>query len=377
MEAMGRLAGGIAHDFNNLLSVVLSYSELLIADTPRGAPARSDLDEIHEAALRAAALTTQLLAFSRRQVVEPRVLDLNVQLAGLDRMLHRVLGEDIDLVSTPGSDLGRVLADPSHVDQVVLNLVVNARDAMPRGGELTIETSNVDLDESYTRDHFGARVGRHVMLAVTDTGCGMDAATVARVFEPFFTTKPQGKGTGLGLSTVFGIVQQAGGSIWVYSEPGKGSTFKVYFPRVDAEVEPVADAPALRTVRGTETVLLVEDNDALRAVARSILSKNGYDVIDAASGAEALRASARHAGRIHLLLTDVVMPQMSGPELAARLAPARPDMKVLCMSGYTDDSVVRHGVLEPHHSFIQKPITPESLARKVRAVLDARASGRP
>jgi len=372
LDAMGRLAGGIAHDFNNLLSVVLSYSELLLEGTRPEDPARPDLEEIRKAAVRAADLTGQLLAFSRHQVVEPRVLDLNVMLTGLDRMLHRVLGEDIDLVSKPAPDLGRILADPSHIDQVVLNLVVNARDAMPRGGQLTLETRNVDLDERYARDHIGAHPGPHVMLAVTDTGCGMEAATVARIFEPFFTTKKPGKGTGLGLSTVFGIVQQAGGSVWVYSEPGRGSTFKVYLPRVDAAVDELGAAPVPATVRGTETILLVEDNDPLRAVARSVLRRNGYDVMDVASAAEAIRVSAQHAGTIHLLLTDVVMPQMSGPELAVRLAGARPGMKVLCMSGYTDDSVVRHGVLEPHHAFLQKPITPESLALKVRAVLDAR-----
>jgi two-component system cell cycle sensor histidine kinase/response regulator CckA len=370
MEAVGRLAGGIAHDFNNLLSVVLSYGEILLEGLAPDAPTRPDLEEIRKAALRAAELTRQLLMFSRQQVAEPRVLDLNAQLAALDKMLHRILGEDIDLVSRPGPGLGRVRADPSHVDQVVLNLVVNARDAMPKGGQLVIETRNVDLDENVARRHVGARPGPHVMLLVRDTGTGMEAETLTRIFDPFFTTKEQGKGTGLGLSTVFGIVQQAGGSIQVESVPGAGSAFAVYLPRVDGDVD-VQPAPPPASVRGSETILLVEDNEPLRVVTATMLRRNGYVVLDVPSPGDAIGLCERHAGRIHLLLTDVVMPQMSGPELAERLVRARPDMKVICMSGYTDDSVVRHGVLE-RHAFLQKPITPQSLAIKVRAVLDAR-----
>jgi two-component system cell cycle sensor histidine kinase/response regulator CckA len=371
MEAVGRLAGGVAHDFNNVLSVILSYSEMLMANLKPGDAMRDDLEEIGKAGKRAAELTRQLLMFSRQQVLEPKVLDLNDVLTSMDKMLQRILGADVDLVSLPTKPLGRVRIDPSSVEQVIMNLVVNARDAMPIGGKLTMETGNVVLDQAYARDHLGVAPGPHVMLAVTDTGTGMDKATLARIFEPFFTTKASGKGTGLGLSTVFGIVQQSGGSIWVYSEPGKGTTFKVYLPRVDCAVEVIRSIDPAATLRGTETILLVEDDDQVRAVARGILGRNGYDVIEARNAGEALLHSERHPGLIHLLLTDVVMPQMSGPELAKRLASARPLMKLLCMSGYTDDSIVRHGVLEARMAYVQKPITPETLTRKVREVLDA------
>jgi len=288
----------------------------------------------------------------------------------MDKMLQRILGADVDLVSRPTKPLGRVRVDPSSVEQVIMNLVVNARDAMPTGGKLTMETDNVVLDEAYAQAHLGVKPGPHVMLAVTDTGTGIDSATLSRIFEPFFTTKEQGKGTGLGLSTVFGVVQQSGGSVWVYSEVGKGTTFKVYLPRVDAAVEAVGDTVPPTTLRGTETILLVEDDDQVRVVARGILRRSGYDVIEAHNAGEALLSSEQHAGTIHLLLTDVVMPQMSGPELAKRLVSVRPDMKVLCMSGYTDDSIVRHGVLEAHIAYLQKPITPEALTARVRGVLD-------
>jgi len=375
MEAVGRLAGGIAHDFNNVLSVVLSYGEMLLTDLTPGDPMRESVEEIRKAAKRAADLTRQLLMFSRQQVVEPKVVDLNDVLAGLDKMLRRILGADVDLASLPGVSLGRVRVDPGSMEQVVMNLVVNARDAMPTGGKLTMETTNVELDEAFAGDHYGVRPGRYVMLAVTDTGGGMDKATLARIFEPFFTTKEKGKGTGLGLSTVFGIVQQAGGNIWVYSEPGKGTTFKIYLPRVDAEVDPLRMTMAPSTLRGSETILLVEDDDQVRAVVRGILRKAGYHVIEASNAGEAQLAVERERGTIHLLLTDVVMPQMSGPELIKRLASKRPEMKVLCMSGYTDDSIVRHGVLDSNVAYIQKPITPESLTTKVRAVLDASSSG--
>jgi two-component system cell cycle sensor histidine kinase/response regulator CckA len=372
MEAVGRLAGGVAHDFNNVLSVILSYSEMLMANLKPGDAMRDDLEEIGKAGKRAAELTRQLLMFSRQQVLEPKVLDLNDVLTSMDKMLQRILGADVDLVSLPSQPLGRVRIDPSSVEQVIMNLVVNARDAMPTGGKLTMETGNVVLDQAYARDHLGVAPGPHVMLAVTDTGTGMDKSTLARIFEPFFTTKASGKGTGLGLSTVFGIVQQSGGSIWVYSEPGKGTTFKVYLPRVDSAVEVIRSIDPPATLRGTETILLVEDDDQVRAVARGILGRNGYDVIEARNAGEALLHSERHPGLIHLLLTDVVMPQMSGPELAKRLASARPLMKLLCMSGYTDDSIVRHGVLEARMAYVQKPITPETLTKKVREVLDAK-----
>jgi PAS domain S-box-containing protein len=375
MEAVGRLAGGIAHDFNNVLSVILTYGELLLQDMKPGEPMREDVEEIHKAGKRAADLTRQLLMFSRQQVLESRVLDLNDVLASMDKMLQRILGADVDLVSLPAKPLGRVRADPSSVEQVIMNLVVNARDAMPTGGQLTMETGNVVLDEAYAKQHLGVKPGPHVMLAVSDTGVGMDRATLARIFEPFFTTKEIGKGTGLGLSTVFGIAQQSGGSVWVYSEPGKGTTFKVYLPCVDAAVEPFRPTAPPPDSRGSETILLVEDDDQVRAAARGILRRAGYQVIEARNAGEALLYSEQHSGKIHLLLTDVVMPGMSGPALAKRLAGARVDMKVLCMSGYTDDSIVRHGVLEAQIAYIQKPITPEALTTRVRQVLEAARKG--
>jgi PAS domain S-box-containing protein len=370
MEAVGRLAGGVAHDFNNLLSVVLSYAELMLADLAPEDPTRTDVEEIKKAGERARDLTRQLLMFSRQQVMAPKVLDLNDVLLRMDKMLQRILGADVDLVSRPSRPLGRVRADPTSVEQVIMNLVVNARDAMPTGGKLTMETANVVLDEAYAEQHLGVKVGPHVMLAVTDTGTGMEKAVLARIFEPFFTTKGSGKGTGLGLSTVFGIVQQCGGSVWVYSEVGKGTVFKVYFPRVDAETDSGHELAGKVARRGSETILLVEDDDQVRAVVRGILRRSGYHIIEAASAGEALLHGEQHPGTIHLLLTDVVMPQMSGPTLARRLAGARPEMKVLCMSGYTDDSIVRHGVLDARIAYLQKPITPETLTSKVREVLD-------
>jgi len=330
------------------------------------------LEEIRTAGRRAADLTRQLLMFSRQQVLEPRVLDLNEVLVGMDKMLQRILGADVDLVSLPTQPLGRVRVDPSSIEQVIMNLVVNARDAMPTGGKLTMETDNVVLDDAYASAHLGVTPGPHVMLAVSDTGTGIDKATLTRIFEPFFTTKGPGKGTGLGLSTVFGIVNQSRGSVWVYSELGKGTTFKVYLPRVDEPADIVRSIEAPKTLRGSETILLVEDDDQVRVVTRGILTRSGYDVIEARNAGEALLHSEGRAGTIHLLLSDVVMPQLSGPELAKRLAKSRPDMRVLCMSGYTDDSIVRHGVLEAHIAYLQKPIIPEALTTKVREVLDAK-----
>jgi two-component system, cell cycle sensor histidine kinase and response regulator CckA len=371
MEAVGRLAGGIAHDFNNILSVILTCGENLLLDIPSG-PSREDTEEIVKAGQRAAQLTRQLLMFSRSQVLEPRVVDLNEILSNMDGMLQRILGADVDLVSLPAAALGHVNIDPNSIEQVVMNLVVNARDAMPTGGKLTLETENVTLDEAFAREHLGAKQGPHVMLSVTDTGTGMDKATLARVFEPFFTTKGVGRGTGLGLSTVFGIVAQSGGSVWVSSELGKGTSFKVYLPRVDTDAVRARSRPPPAVSRnGTETVLLVEDEDQVRAAARSILARHGYNVIEARNPGEAVIVCDTLQQPIHLLLTDVVMPRLSGPELAKRLVATRPDMKVLFMSGYTDDSVLRHGVLDAKVAYLQKPLTIESLTAKVREVLDA------
>jgi two-component system cell cycle sensor histidine kinase/response regulator CckA len=377
IEAVGRLAGGVAHDFNNQLSVILSYSYMILQRLQPTDPTRRQLIEIKSAAERAAELTKQLLAFSRQQVVEPRVLDMNETLAAMEAMIRRLIGEDVELRTMPHANLHRVKADPGHIEQVIMNLVVNARDAMPAGGTLTIETVNTDLDEAYAREHMGVTPGPHVMLAVSDTGSGMDKATRDRIFEPFFTTKEKGKGTGLGLSTVYGIVKQSGGSVWVYSEPGKGTTFKIYLPRThEVDRPPIARPVEIATLRGTETILLVEDEDQVRAVAEQILEKSGYRVLAGGSADEARRLCDNEKGPIHLLLTDVVMPAMSGRELADLLTPLRLEMKVLYMSGYTPDAIVHHGVLEPGLVLLQKPITPEKLLRKVRSVLDTATGAR-
>jgi signal transduction histidine kinase len=376
METIGSLAGGVAHDFNNLLSVILSYCQLLLEGLDPSDPIRADLEAIRGAGRRANELTRQLLAFSRQQVLAPKHVDLAVILDGMQEMLRRLIGEDVELTTSCAPGLGSVLVDPGQLEQVIMNLAVNARDAMPRGGMLTFETAEVTFDEGSAADHLGLKAGRHIMLAVSDTGIGMDKATQARMFEPFFTTKAQGKGTGLGLATVFGIVRQSGGTIWVYSEPDKGTTFKLYFPIAaaagavsTAQVAAPATDPA--ALRGTETILLVEDEEGVRRVTRTMLRKYGYQVLDAANGAIALALSAHYETNIDLLLTDVVMPRMSGRQLAERLLPLRPEMKVLYMSGYTDDAVVRHGVLGATLAFIQKPLTPEPLALKLREVLDA------
>jgi two-component system cell cycle sensor histidine kinase/response regulator CckA len=372
MEAVGQLAGGIAHDFNNLLTAILGYCNLMLDDVTREDPLRGDLEEIRSAGERAAALTRQLLAFSRRQMLQPQVVDINVLVTQMEKLLRRLLSEGVELLTSLGPALYHVTVDPASVEQILVNLAVNARDAMPDGGRLTIETMNVELDHLYAETHMTVVPGTYVMLAVSDTGEGMDAQTKAHVFEPFFTTKEQGKGTGLGLATVYGIVKQSGGYIWVYSEPGHGSVFKVYFPAAEAVATAASheDDHGARKKDGWETVLLVEDEDAVRALAREVLRRHGYVVVEARHGLDALRVAERHPDDIHLMITDVVMPHMSGRELAERLGATRPKMRVLFMSGYTDHFVVNRAIT-PGSWFLQKPFTPEILAQKVRQVLDA------
>jgi PAS domain S-box-containing protein len=374
MEAIGSLAGGVAHDFNNLLSVILSYATMLAGDLPQGDPMRDDLDEIRAAGERAAALTRQLLAFSRQQILSPKTLNLNEVVTGMERMLRRLVGSHIEFTVIATPSLGKVTVDPSQIEQVIMNLVVNARDAMSRGGKLTIETANADLDDRNLAEELGVTLGPYVALTIADTGVGMDDATQRRMFEPFFTTKERGKGTGLGLATVFGIVKQSGGGIAVQSEPGAGTIFKVYLPRVGVgppvEWRP-SQAPPSGTMRGTETILLVEDEERVRSLVRTILRRHGYQVLEAQSGGDALLICEQYIASIDLLLTDVVMPRMSGRQLAERLRTVRPAMKVLFMSGYTDTAIVNRGVLDPGLAFLQKPITPETLTHKIREVLDA------
>jgi two-component system, cell cycle sensor histidine kinase and response regulator CckA len=370
MEAVGRLAGGVAHDFNNVLTAILGYAGLLLDGLPTLSPLRPDLEEIRKAADRAAGLTRQLLAFSRKQVLELRVLDLNELVADIERLLKRLLGEDIDVVTNLDPALGTVRGDAGQLEQVLVNLAVNARDAMPQGGRLTIETRNAELDESYAREHVPVQPGRYVMLAVSDTGTGMSAEILSHVFEPFFTTKEPGKGTGLGLATVYGIVKQSGGYVWCYSEPGQGTTFKVYLPRVDAPADRFPSRAAVRPTHGSETILLVEDDAGLRALTRRLLEKHGYTVLEAPTAVAALALARDHAGPMHLLLADVVLPGASGRTLADELRGRRADLKVLFMSGYTEDAIVHRGVLPPHAAFIHKPFSADRLAEKVREVLD-------
>jgi len=373
LEAVGRLAGGISHDFNNLLTVILGYSDIMKRNLQEGHPLRRNVQEIVRASERAASLTRQLLAFSRKQVMQPKVFDLNTVVTDLEKMLRRMIGEDIESRVSLQDELDHIKADPVQLEQVIMNLVVNARDAMPRGGKLSIETSNVYLDEAYAREHVSVVPGDYVMLAISDTGCGMSEATRLHIFEPFFTTKEQGKGTGLGLSMVYGIVRQSGGNIWVYSEEGRGTTFKVYFPRVTAHAEEhKRTSGGLDGPRGSETILLVEDAELVRNLARQVLETAGYRVLSAESAEAAIDLCETINGdRIDLLLTDVVMPGMSGNEMSGILLKKRPGMPVLYMSGYTDEAIVQHGVLEAGINFLQKPFTPGALASKVREVLDA------
>jgi two-component system, cell cycle sensor histidine kinase and response regulator CckA len=371
MEAVGRLAGGVAHDFNNLLTIILGYSEVSLAQLRPGDPLREVFEEIRKAAGRASDLTRQLLAFSRKQVLSPVVLDLNGLLADIERMLRRLIGEDIDLAINVAPRLWPVRADPGQIEQVLMNLVINARDAMPQGGKLTITTADVELDDNYCTMHADARAGQYALLAVSDNGAGIDKQTLAHIFEPFFTTKGPEKGTGLGLATVYGIVKQSGGHVAVYSEPGCGSCFKVYLPR-DRETaqETAATATSRSKGQGSETILLVEDEDAVRSLARRVLEAQGYRVLEAKGGSDALLVSQATSEPIHLLATDVVMPQMSGRELAERLTAVRPDLKVLYLSGYMDDAIIRHGLIHADVPFLQKPYSPDSLLQKVREVLD-------
>ena len=369
MEAIGQLAGGVAHDFNNLLTVILGYCELILHGVGPNDPLREDLEEIHKAGTNAVALTRQLLAFSRKQIIEPRVLDLNAVIVETTRMLQRLVGENIEVEIHLAPGLGRVRADPGQVNQVLVNLVVNARDAMPDGGKVTIETDNAHLDQSYADMHVSVIPGPYVALAVSDTGTGITPEVQARLFEPFFTTKEQGKGTGLGLASVYGIVKQNEGNIWLYSEIGHGTTFKIFLPRVAADADALPAAGPLKTAALTGTILVVEDNDGLRALTSKILRGHGYLVLAANNATEALRICGAHPGPIALLLTDVVMPGLSGPSLAAQLTADRGETRVLYMSGYASDAIVRHGVLDGSVAFLPKPFSADALARKVQEVL--------
>ncbi len=369
IEAVGQLAGGVAHDFNNLLTVILGYCDLAELRVEEAAGIRGDLGEIRRAAARAASLTRQLLAFSRKQVLQPEVVSPNDEVRELEQMLRRLLGENIELSTMLSPDTGRVLVDRNQLHQVVVNLLVNARDAMPNGGKLLIETRNAELDEHYARMHAGAKAGSYVMVAVSDNGTGMDESVRSRIFEPFFTTKERGKGTGLGLSMVYGVVKQSGGYIWVYSEAGHGTTFKLFFPRVDRPADARPEEPAHETLAGRETVLVAEDEEVVRSLVVQLLRMRGYRVLEADRGTSAL-AAAQLAGELQLLITDVVMPDMSGRQLADELLALRSGLKVLFISGYTDESIASHGVLDPGVELLEKPFTAEVLARRVRDVLD-------
>ena len=370
MEAVGHLAGGVAHDFNNFLTIITGYGQMIQRNLDPESPMRAHVEEILKSGERAAALTRQLLAFSRRQDFSPRMLDLNTVVSSTENMINLLIGKNIELVTALPAGIGIVSGDPGQIEQVIMNLAVNARDAMSNGGTITIETANVELDEAYARAHMHVKPGSYVMLAVTDSGCGMDATTQAHIFEPFFTTKEPGKGTGLGLATVYGIVKQHGGNIWVYSELNQGTSFKVYFPRIETgAAKAESHHPVASKLRGSETILVVEDEQAVRSLLVRMLRSLGYWVLEASRADEALMVCLRHKGPVHLLLTDVVMPQKSGRDLLDHLRPLRPDIKVLFTSGYTEETLHRR-VLERNAPFLQKPFTEEMLARKVRDVLD-------
>ncbi|HLY61388.1 MAG TPA: PAS domain S-box protein [Terriglobia bacterium] len=373
MDAVGRLAGGVAHDFNNMLQIINGYSELLLDELPAQDPSRDLVKEIKNSVDRSASLTRQLLAFSRQQVMTPEIVDLNKVIINSNKMVRRLIGEHIELISVEGVDLSRVRVDSGRIDQVILNLAVNARDAMPDGGRLTVETANVQVDEDFARGHIPMTPGPYVMLKVSDTGCGMDADTKIRIFEPFFTTKEKGKGTGLGLATVYGIIKQSGGYVWVESELGQGTAFTIYFPPSENAIQIKEATIEAEILGGSETVLIVEDEKDIRWLMRKAVEAKGYTVLEAHDGTEALHVAEQHPGAIHLLLTDMVMPGISGRALADQLADRRPELKVLYMSGYTGDSLNRQDALELGAAFLQKPFAPDSLARKVREVLDAQA----
>ena len=375
MEAVGRLAGGVAHDFNNLLTVITGYAELLLAGGDLEAPQRTALQEIQRAAERGGALTHQLLAFSRGRPFTPRTVQLNTLIVHMEKMLSRLIGEDVELITVAAAEPANVRTDPGQLEQVVMNVVVNARDAMPGGGKLIIETANAQVDQTYAGPNVDLKPGSYVVLAISDTGMGMDPETVTHLFEPFFTTKAPGKGTGLGLATAYGIVKQSGGAISVYSEPGRGTTVKIYLPSAEAKLaaEAAEQEPAA-ALRGSETILVLEDEARVRKLVCEVLAGRGYHVLEAVRGEEAIRMAKEHKGRIHLLLADVVMPEMSGPQALEQIRTRHPNMKVLFMSGYTDEAMVHHGILDSGVPFLQKPFLPETLARKVREVLASQAS---
>jgi signal transduction histidine kinase/ActR/RegA family two-component response regulator len=375
MEAVGRLAGGVAHDFNNLLTVITGYAELLLARGETEPARRTALEEIQRAAERGGALTHQLLAFSRGQPFTPRMVQLNTLLVRMEKMLSRLIGEDVELITVAGAEPATIRTDPGQLEQVVMNVVVNARDAMPGGGKLIIETANAQVDQTYAGPNVDLKPGSYVVLSISDTGMGMDADTQVHLFEPFFTTKGPGKGTGLGLATAYGIVKQSGGAISVYSEPGRGTTVKIYLPSAEAKAaaEGTAQTPAA-ALRGSETILVLEDEARVRKLVCEVLAGRGYQVLEAVRGEEAIRMAAEHHGSVHLLLTDVVMPEMSGPQVLEQIRARHPNMKVLFMSGYTDEAMVHHGILDSGAPFLQKPFLPDALARKVREVLTSSAS---
>src|SRR5579862_2728592 len=374
MEAVGRLAGGVAHDFNNLLTVITGYSDLLLADTDLRTPQRTALEEIRRAAERGGSLTHQLLAFSRRQPFTPRAVKLNTLILNMEKMLSRLIGEDVELITVAAAEPATVRTDPGQLEQVIMNVVVNARDAMPGGGKLIIETDNVEVTPSYSSSNVDLKPGSYVMLAISDTGMGMDSETTAHLFEPFFTTKAPGKGTGLGLATAYGIVKQSAGAISVYSEPGRGTTVRIYLPSAEAKAVEAPAPAAVEALRGSETILVLEDEARVRKLICEELTGRGYQVLEAVRGEEAVRKAAEFTGAIHLLLTDVVMPEMSGPQALEQIRITHPTIKVLFMSGYTDEAMVHHGILGSGVPFLQKPFLPDTLAQKVREVLSSQAS---